>query len=67
MSILNERIIRRIIADESLSSQGDIGNYLKDMFKDVIQEMVATEPLSVSKFHPGVKFLTFYVKNMLYL
>ncbi|MCC3865650.1 hypothetical protein K0040_15410 [Terrisporobacter petrolearius] len=36
------------------------------MIKDVIQEMLATEPLRVSKFHPGVKFLMFCDKDLLY-
>ena len=43
MSTLSKELIRQIIADGSLSNPKDIGDYLKGMFKDVIQEMLEQE------------------------
>ena len=43
MSKLSKELIRQIIADGEFSTPNDIGEYLKDMFKDVIQEMLEKE------------------------
>lgn len=40
MSNLSKELIRQIIVDGGFSTPKDIGEYLKDMFKDVIQEML---------------------------
>ena len=40
MSNLSKELIRQIIADGGFQTPKDIGDYLKDMFKDVIQEML---------------------------
>ena len=43
MSNLSKELIRQIIVDGGFSTPKDIGEYLKDMFKDVIQEMLEKE------------------------
>ena len=43
MSNLSKELIRQIIADGEFQTPKDIGDYLKDMFKDVIQEMLEKE------------------------
>lgn len=43
MSNLSKELIRQIIADGGFQTPKDIGDYLKDMFKDVIQEMLEKE------------------------
>ena len=43
MSNLSKDLIRQIIADGAFSTPKDIGDYLKYMFKDVIQEMLEKE------------------------
>ena len=40
MSNLSKELIRQIIADGGFQTPKDIGDYLKDMFKDVIQEIL---------------------------
>ena len=40
MSKLSKELIRQIIADGGFQTLKDIGDYLKDMFKDVIQEIL---------------------------
>lgn len=40
MSNLKKELIKEIIADGEFSNSADIGNYLRDMFKDVFQEML---------------------------
>ena len=43
MSKLSKELIRQIIADGEFSTPNDIGEYLKDMFKDVLQESLEAE------------------------
>ncbi len=43
MSNLSKELIKQIIADGSFSNPVDVQNYLKSMFKDVIQEMLEEE------------------------
>ena len=38
MSNLSKDLIRQIIADGEFSTPNDIGEYLKDMFKDVMKK-----------------------------
>lgn len=43
MSNLRKEFVREIIADGKFNNPKDIGDYLKNMFKDVIQEMLEQE------------------------
>ena len=43
MNNLSKELIKQTIADGKFSTPKDIGEYLKDMFKDVIQEMLEKE------------------------
>ncbi|SCI90569.1 hypothetical protein [Intestinibacter bartlettii] len=43
MSNLSKELIRKIIADREFQTLKDIVDYLKEMFKDVIQEMLEKE------------------------
>ena len=61
MSKLSKELIRQIIADGEFSTPNDIGEYLKDMFKDVIQEMLEKE--LALKAHK--KYIRFRGKNYL--
>ena len=52
MSKLSKELIRQIIADGEFSTPNDIGEYLKDMFKDVIQEMLEKDYIDLN-ISPG--------------
>ena len=43
MRNLSKELIIQIIADGGFQTPKDIGDYLKDMFKDVIQEILEKE------------------------
>ena len=43
MSTLPKEVLRNMITDGNLTTAGDLYSYLKDMFKDVLQEMLEAE------------------------
>lgn len=43
MSTLPKEVLREMIKKKNLKTAGDLYSYLKDMFKDAIQEMLEEE------------------------
>lgn len=43
MSTLPKEVLRQMIKENDLKSVGDIHSFLKDLFKDSIQEMLEAE------------------------
>ncbi|SCL85466.1 hypothetical protein PP176A_0873 [Sporanaerobacter sp. PP17-6a] len=43
MSTLSKEILREMIAEGNLKTARDLHSYLKDMFKDALQEMLEAE------------------------
>ena len=43
MSILPKEVLRGMIKDGNLPTAGDLHSYLKDIFKDTLQEMLEAE------------------------
>jgi putative transposase len=43
MSTLRKQLVKEILSDASLAKAGDVSNYLRDMFKDILQEMLEQE------------------------
>lgn len=53
MSNLNKELIKKIIADREFQTLKDIVDYLKEMFKDVIQEMLEKELVIELRYEKG--------------
>lgn len=43
MSTLRKELLKEMIHDGNLKTAGDLQSYLKDLFKDTLQEMLETE------------------------
>lgn len=57
MSALPKEVLREMIKDGNLKTAGDLHSFLKDMFKDVIQEMLEADMVSkiTDKILPRIK------------
>ena len=67
MSKLSKELIRQIIADGEFSTPNDIGEYLKDMFKDVIQEMLEKELVLELGYEKGDSQNIYMIKSKIYM
>ena len=67
MSKLSKELIRQIIADREFSTPNDIGEYLKDMFKDVIQEMLEKELVLELEYEKGDSQNIYMIKLKIYM
>ena len=67
MSKLSKELIRQIIADGEFSTPNDIGEYLKDMFKDVIQEMLEKELVLELGYEKGDSQNIYMIKLKIYM
>ena len=67
MSKLSKELIRQIIADGEFSTPNDIGEYLKDMFKDVIQEMLEKEIVLELGYEKGDSQNIYMIKLKIYM
>ena len=67
MSKLSKELIRQIIADGEFSTPNDIGEYLKDMFKDVIQEMLEKELVLELEYEKGDSQNIYMIKLKIYM
>ena len=67
MSKLSKELIRQIIADGEFSTPNDIGEYLKDMFKDVIQEMLEKELALELEYEKGDSQNIYMIKLKIYM
>ncbi|MGS2410809.1 transposase [Clostridioides difficile] len=43
MNTLRKQLVKEIISDGEFIKSGDISSYLRDMFKDILQEMLEQE------------------------
>ena len=67
MSKLSKELIRQIIADGEFSTPNDIGEYLKDMFKDVVQEMLEKELVLELWYEKGDSQNIYMIKLKIYM
>ena len=53
MSTLRKQLVKELISDGGFSKAGDISSYLRDMFKDILQEMLEQEMVSELGYEKG--------------
>ncbi|MCC0629176.1 transposase [Clostridioides sp. ES-S-0054-01] len=46
MNTLRKQLVKEIISDGEFAKSGDISSYLRDIFKDILQEMLEKEASS---------------------
>lgn len=55
MRTTSKEVLREMIAEGNLKTAGDLHSYLKDMFKDALQEMLEAEPETELGYSKGDK------------
>ena len=55
MAILPKKVLRNIITYGNSKTKGNLHSYIKDMFKDILQEILETDELEMELEYSGDK------------